>query len=133
VTPIEWLIIALGTVALTTTAITVKLVLFLVEVAPQLALFSATGHHFPSFITVGFRQRLANHAEHAAPPTIPREVLVDDLVGGVHDCGVLGFLLGRGYPSGLIGSEESDLGFPLRPESAIQTDAHWYFLHGIFG
>jgi len=37
------------------------------------------------------------------------------------------------YPSGLVGSEESDLGFPLHPEYAIQTDANWYFLHGIFG
>lgn len=36
-------------------------------------------------------------------------------------------------PSGLVGSEESDLGFPLHPECAIQTDANWYFLHGIFG
>ena len=35
--------------------------------------------------------------------------------------------------SGLVGSEESDLGFPLHPEYAIQTDANWYFLHGIFG
>ena len=35
--------------------------------------------------------------------------------------------------SGLVGSEESDLGFPLHPECAIQTDADWYFLHGIFG
>ena len=35
--------------------------------------------------------------------------------------------------SGLVGSEESDLGFPLHPECAIQTDANWYFLHGIFG
>ena len=34
--------------------------------------------------------------------------------------------------SGLVGSEESDLGFPLHPEYAIQTDANWYFLHGIF-
>ena len=34
---------------------------------------------------------------------------------------------------GLVGSEESDLGFPLHPEYAIQTDANWYFLHGIFG
>ena len=37
------------------------------------------------------------------------------------------------YSSGLVGSEESDLGFPLHPEYAIQTDANWYFLHGIFG
>ena len=37
------------------------------------------------------------------------------------------------YPSGLVGSEESGLGFPLHPEYAIQTDANWYFLHGIFG
>ena len=36
-------------------------------------------------------------------------------------------------PIGLVGSEESDLGFPLHPECAIQTDANWYFLHGIFG
>jgi hypothetical protein len=36
-------------------------------------------------------------------------------------------------PSGLVGSEESDLGFPLHPECAIQTYADWYFLHGIFG
>ena len=35
--------------------------------------------------------------------------------------------------SGLVGSEESDLGFPLHPECAIQTYADWYFLHGIFG
>ena len=35
--------------------------------------------------------------------------------------------------SGLVGSEESDLGFPLHPEYAIQMDANWYFLHGIFG
>jgi Xaa-Pro dipeptidase len=34
---------------------------------------------------------------------------------------------------GLVGSEESDLGFPLHPECAIQTYADWYFLHGIFG
>ena len=39
----------------------------------------------------------------------------------------------RKKPSGLVGSEESDLGFPLHPECAIQTDANWYFLHGIFG
>ena len=35
--------------------------------------------------------------------------------------------------SGLVGSEESDLGSPLHPEYTIQTDANWYFLHGIFG
>ena len=28
--------------------------------------------------------------------------------------------------SGLVGSEESDLGFPLHPEYAVQTDADWY-------
>ena len=39
----------------------------------------------------------------------------------------------RSFASGLVGSEESDLGFPLHPEYAIQTYADWYFLHGIFG
>ena len=45
---------------------------------------------------------------------------------------VLPKLAGYQTPSVLIGSEGSDLGFPLHPESAIQTDADWYFLHGVF-
>ena len=42
-------------------------------------------------------------------------------------------LLEMKLTSGLVESEESDLGFPLHPEYAIQTYADWYFLHGIFG
>ena len=41
--------------------------------------------------------------------------------------------ISRSNPSGLVGSEESELKFPLHLEYAIQTDANWYFLHGIFG
>ena len=73
-----------------------------------------------SYVTVFFIVLLHTIANASGEPTIP---FVDGRWSGGIETG----------PSGLIGSEESDLGFPLRPESAIQTDAHWYFLHGIFG
>jgi hypothetical protein len=35
--------------------------------------------------------------------------------------------------SGLVRSEESDLGFPAGLGCAIELNAHWCFLHGILG
>ena len=40
---------------------------------------------------------------------------------------------GRSSASGLIRSKESDFGFPMNATCASQKDAHWYFLHGLFG